>query len=143
MSARRARPTVGADVTGQWTTPWVAAFLDVGWVLLFVAIGRNSHTEGVTLAGGAETAWPFLVGLALGWAVIRAWHRPAALVPTGVVVWLVCVGTAMALRLVSGQGAAGAFIVVALAFVGLGLVGWRTGAVVIERRRARDGAPQA
>ena len=143
MTASGARPAIGADVAGRWTNPWVAAAADVTWILVFVAIGRNSHTEGVTVAGIAETAWPFLVGLALGWAVIRAWRRPAALVPTGLVVWLACVGTAMALRMVSGQGAAIAFVVVALVFVGLGLLGWRTGAVAIERRRAQDGVPNA
>jgi len=128
---------------GQRINPWMAAFLDVAWVLIFVAIGRNSHTEGVTLAGVAETAWPFLVGLALGWAVIGAWRRPALLVPTGLVVWPVCVGVAMALRTVSGQGAAIAFVVVALVFVGLGLMGWRTAVTVMDRRRPRNSAPGA
>jgi hypothetical protein len=57
-------------------------------------------------------------------------------VPTGVVVWPVCVAAAMVLRAASGQGAAPAFIVVALCFVGLGLVGWRTVLDVVQRRRA-------
>ena len=33
-------------------------------VLVFCTIGRRSHAEGVTLAGVAETAWPFLTGTA-------------------------------------------------------------------------------
>ena len=111
--------------------PVPAALLDAAWVLVFVAIGRTSHTEGLTLAGVARTAWPFLVGLAAGWMIGRAWRSPAALVPTGVVVWPVCVAVAMALRLASGQGVAIAFILVALAFVGLGLLGWRALALLL------------
>jgi hypothetical protein len=99
--------------------------LDTVWVVLFVVIGRSSHTEGLRLAGVARTAWPFLVGLAAGWAVARAWRSPAALVPTGVTVWPVCVAVGMGLRVASGQGVVPAFVGVALAFVGLGLLGWR------------------
>jgi hypothetical protein len=105
--------------------PVPAALLDVAWVLVFVVLGRTSHTEGLTPAGIARTAWPFLVGLAVGWIVGRAWRSPAALVPTAVLVWPVCVAVAMALRLASGQGVVAAFVLVALAFVGLGLLGWR------------------
>ena len=57
--------------------------------------------------------------------------RPAALVPTGVVVWPVCVAVAMGLRLASGQGVVVAFVLVALAFVGLGLLGWRALALLL------------
>ena len=103
----------------------VAAALDGTWLLVFVLLGRTSHTEGLTLPGVLRTLWPFLVGLAVGWLVARAWRRPAALVPTGLIIWPMCVAVAMALRAVSGQGTAGAFIGVALAFVGLGLLGWR------------------
>jgi Protein of unknown function (DUF3054) len=117
---------------------WAAAALDIAWILVFVALGRSSHAEGETVAGLARTAWPFLAGLAAGWVVARAWRRPAAVVPTGVVVWPVCVAVALALRAVAGQGVAAAFIGVALAFVGLGLVGWRALALVGGGRAASD-----
>src|SRR2546429_503604 len=42
----------------------LAVVLDVGCVLGFVIIGRESHGEG--LAGIASTAWPVLAGLAGG-----------------------------------------------------------------------------
>ena len=45
----------------------LAAVLDVGCVLVFVIIGRDSHAKGESLAGIASTAWPFLAGLAGGW----------------------------------------------------------------------------
>jgi hypothetical protein len=105
--------------------PAVAAGLDAAWLLVFVVIGRSSHTEGLTVTGVLRTLWPFWVGLLLGWMASRAWRSPGALVPTGLMVWLVCVAAAMALRGLSGQGVAAAFIGVALAFIGLGLLGWR------------------
>lgn len=111
----------------------VAALLDVCCVLIFVVIGRASHTQGETVAGIASTSWPFLCGLAAGWAASRAWRRPLALRPAGVAIWLCTVALGMVLRVVSGQGTAVAFIVVALAFLGLFLLGWRVIARLVTR----------
>ncbi len=111
----------------------VAVLLDVCCVLVFVIIGRASHTKGETLGGIASTAWPFLAGLALGWILSRAWRRPLALRPAGMVVWLVTVALGMVLRVVSGQGTAVAFIIVALAVLGLFLLGWRLLAKLVSR----------
>ncbi len=102
-----------------------AALLDIGCVLAFVIIGRASHTKGESLAGIASTAWPFLTGLAAGWAATRAWRNPLTLVPAGLGAWLGTVVIGMLLRVVSGQGTAFAFICVALAFLALFLLGWR------------------
>ena len=77
---------------------------DAVCILIFVAIGRRNHTEGVTLAGVAQTAWPFLVGLAAGWVLCRAWRAPTAVRPTGIIVWLSTVAIGMVLR--AGIGAA-------------------------------------
>ena len=98
---------------------------DVVCVLAFVVIGRASHQDGESLAGVAGTAWPFLVGLAAGEAATRAWRRPAALVPTGVGVWLATVTLGQLLRAVSGPGTDAAFIAVSALFLGLFLLGWR------------------
>ena len=102
---------------------WLAVVLDVACVLAFVIIGRASHGEG--LIGVASTAWPFLAGLAFGWLAARAWRQPVRLWPAGVGAWLGTVALGMLLRVVSGQGTAPAFIGVALAFLGLFLLGWR------------------
>jgi hypothetical protein len=99
--------------------------IDVCCVLVFVVIGRASHTKGEELGGIASTAWPFLCGLAAGWAASRGWRRPLAIRPAGIVIWLCTVTLGMILRVVSGQGTAAAFIIVALAFLGLFLLGWR------------------
>ena len=103
----------------------LAVILDGCCVLVFVIIGRASHTKGETLAGVASTAWPFLAGLAGGWLAARAWRRPLGLWPAGVGAWLGAVALGMVLRVVSGQGTALAFVLVALAFLGLFLLGWR------------------
>ena len=109
----------------------LAVALDIGCVLVFVIIGRASHTKGESLAGVASTAWPFLAGLAGGWLATaglagrRAWRQPFRLWPAGVGAWLGAVVLGMAFRVVSGQGTAPAFVGVALAFLGLFLLGWR------------------
>jgi hypothetical protein len=102
--------------------------LDTCSVLVFVAIGRATHHDGETVAGLASTSWPFLAGLAAGLAVTRAWRRPAAIVPAGLGAWLGAAAAGMLLRVVAGQGTAPAFIAVALAFLGLFLLGWRAAA---------------
>jgi hypothetical protein len=102
-----------------------AVLLDVCCVLAFVIIGRASHTKGESLAGITSTAWPFLTGLAVGWVAARAWRSPFALSPAGFGAWLGTVAVGMVLRVISGQGTAFAFICVALAFLGLFLLGWR------------------
>jgi hypothetical protein len=107
--------------------------LDVCCVLVFVIIGRASHTKGESLGGIASTSWPFLCGLAAGWVASRAWRRPLALRPTGIGVWLSTVAFGMVLRVIADQGTAVAFIGVALAFLGLFLLGWRLLARLVFR----------
>jgi hypothetical protein len=107
---------------------------DVVCVVVFCTIGRRSHAEGITLAGVAETAWPFLAGTAAGWALVRGWRRPTALNPTGLVVWIATVAVGMLLRKASGQGIAFSFVVVASVVTAVLLLGWR-GAVAALRRR--------
>ena len=106
-------------------TARLAAILDGCCVLAFVIIGRASHSDGESLGGIASTAWPFLAGLALGWLGTRGWRRPMALVPAGLGAWLGAAGLGMVLRVLAGQGTAAAFVGVALAFLGLFLLGWR------------------
>jgi hypothetical protein len=116
------------------TRPVPAAVIDIVCVLVFCTVGRRSHDEGLTLAGVAETAWPFLTGTVLGWLVIRGWRRPTALVPTGLVVWVATVVIGMALRKVTGQGTAVSFVVVASIATAILLLGWRGVAAVLARR---------
>jgi hypothetical protein len=103
----------------------LAGIVDCCCVLAFVIIGRASHADGVSVSGIASTAWPFLAGLGIGWLATRAWRRPLALSPAGLGAWLGAAGLGMVLRVLAGQGTAAAFVGVALAFLGLFLLGWR------------------
>lgn len=112
-----------------------AALADVVGVLVFSAIGRRSHAEGLTAAGVAETAWPFLVGTAVGWLLSRGWRAPTAVVPTGLVVWVCTVAVGMLLRKATSAGVAVSFIVVASAATAIVLLGWRVGAAARQRQQ--------
>ncbi|MEI7915019.1 MAG: DUF3054 domain-containing protein [Mycobacteriaceae bacterium] len=115
-----------------------AVIVDVALLCLFAATGRRSHAEGVTPAGIADTAWPFVAGAAVGWMLSRGWRRPTAVVPTGVTVWISTVAVGMLLRRVTGAGTAWSFVVVATVAAGLLILGWRIVAVGVSRRRRRS-----
>jgi peptidoglycan/LPS O-acetylase OafA/YrhL len=114
----------------------VAAVVDVVLVVVFVLLGRSSHGEQLSPGGFLTTSWPFLVGLAAAWAVARAWRRPLS-ARTGLLLWVVTVVVGLLLRLVSGQGAPFAFVVVASIVLGAFLVGWRVLLVALDRRSTR------
>lgn len=116
----------------------LAVGLDVFAVVLFVALGRRSHDESGAFAAVVETAAPFLVGLAAGWLVARAWRRPTSLL-TGIVIWPVTILVGMVVRnLVFDRGTATSFVIVATLFVGAFLVGWRVVVRLVDRRRAQQ-----
>ncbi len=110
-------------------------FLDVIAVVVFCAVGRRSHDEGLNLGGVATTAWPFLTGTLVGWLVSRAWRQPTAVAPTGVIVWLCTVAVGMLLRKASSAGVAASFVVVAASVTAVLLLGWRAVAGLALRRR--------
>ena len=115
---------------------WVAAALDVLAVVVFVVIGRAEHDESGTLTGIAKTAAPFLIGVAAGWALARAWRRPFGVV-TGLVVWPVTVLVGMIVRRTGfDEGTATSFVIVTTAFLGLCIVGWRLVARTVLRPAA-------
>lgn len=119
-------------------TSALSLLTDVVCVVVFCTIGRRSHDEGITLAGVAETAWPFLVGTGVGWLVSRGWQRPTSLAPTGIAVWVCTVVIGMLLRKITSAGVAASFIVVASLVTGVLLLGWRA-ALTGVRRRAQSG----
>ena len=103
----------------------LAATFDVLAIIVFVLIGRRNHDEGTALRGVARVAAPFLIGLAVGWIVARAWKAPTS-TTTGMVIWSVTVTVGMLVRRIAfDNGTALAFIIVATVFTGLLLVGWR------------------
>jgi peptidoglycan/LPS O-acetylase OafA/YrhL len=118
---------------------WLAyLFVDVIGVLIFCAVGRRSHDEGLNIGGVATTAWPFLTGTVVGWLVSRGWRQPTAVAPTGVIVWLCTVVVGMLLRKASSAGVAASFVVVAASVTAILLLGWRA-VVGLGLRRRFDG----
>jgi peptidoglycan/LPS O-acetylase OafA/YrhL len=113
-----------------------AIAVDVICILLFAIVGRSNHNESTTFLGVADTAWPFLAGCALGILISRGWRRPEAL-PTGIGIWACTVLGGMVLRLLSGDTAQTAFVIVATISLALLLLGWRAGYVLIQRTRKR------
>ena len=111
----------------------VALATDVGCVVVFCTIGRRSHAEELNLTGIAATACPFLAGTGVGWLLARGWRHPAAVIPTGLVVWVCTVAVGMLLRKATSQGVAQSFIVVASLTTALLLLGWRAATALMTR----------
>jgi hypothetical protein len=106
--------------------PALALVVDALVVLVFAAVGRRSHAESDAVSGVLVTAWPFLTGLALGWAGFAAANRRAPLsVADAVGLWVPTVAIGMLLRQLTGKGTALSFVIVATVFLGAGLLGWR------------------
>jgi len=112
----------------------IAVLADIVCVIVFCTIGRRSHAEGLTVAGIAQTAWPFLAGTGVGWLLIRGWRQPFTVIPTGVVVWVCTVVVGMLLRKATSAGVQASFVVVASIVTAVLLLGWRVVAALFRRR---------
>ena len=119
-----------------------AAVLDAGAIVVFAVIGRASHEEGILGGYGLgllTTLWPFLLGGAIGWVLAKAWCKPCAWRPTGLIIWGATLVGGMLLRLASGQGVAVSFMIVAASFLAVTLIGWRVVSGFIAKRRGLKG----
>ncbi|PPJ32863.1 DUF3054 domain-containing protein [Nocardia nova] len=130
---------------------WLPLLIDVVLVIVFCAIGRRSHDEAVA-AGLLRTVWPFGAGLLIGWVIAPAIvgrgrlsdalarFDGSAVWPTGVVVWLSTLIGGMVLRVISGQGTAVSFVIVAATVLAVFLLGWRAVWILAARRIRVTGA---
>ncbi|MCS4277784.1 hypothetical protein M2390_002999 [Mycetocola sp. BIGb0189] len=114
-----------------------AAALDALLIIVFVMLGRRSHAEGNDLLGILGTAWPFLVGAAIGWIVTLAWRNPVALRWTGPLIWLATVVLGLPLRVLAGGEAPISFVLVTAGVLAIFLIGWRALALLLMSRRGR------
>jgi Protein of unknown function (DUF3054) len=106
--------------------PAIAFVVDALVVLIFAAVGRRSHAESGAVTAVLVTAWPFLTGLALGWAgFVAAYRRAPLAIGDAVGLWVPTVAIGMVLRQLTGKGTALSFVIVAALFLGAGLFGWR------------------
>lgn len=135
-----AQPTAPGDPALRRTI-WLSLLADVVLVVAFATIGRLSHGEPLWGPAGDNlltTAWPFVVALLAGWGALRVWRFPLTIIRAGVSLWLVTLIGGMLLRVVLGNTAEAAFVIVAAVMLALLLVGWRAGAALI--RALRQGA---
>jgi hypothetical protein len=114
------------------TTVMLAAGADVLAVLVFAAVGRSSHAEVVDAFGVLATAAPFLLGLLLGWLVVRVWRAPLRL-PIGVAVWAGVVIIGLGVRAAFTHRLPLTFVLIAAASLALLLLGWRAVASLVAR----------
>lgn len=103
----------------------IAAVLDAASVLVFVAAGRRNHNEGTAIGGVMTVAAPFLIALACGWLVSRAWRQPMNLRIGGIIWASTVVGGLLLRNLVFDRGTARPFVIIATLFLGAVLIGWR------------------
>lgn len=113
------------------------AGIDLVVVLVFALIGRRTHESPLDLGGILHTTWPFVIGLLVGWAVVarlgRTWPTR---IGHGVSVWACTVVVGMLLRMLSGQGTAPAFVIVATLFLGVTLIGGRFALQALDQKQS-------
>ncbi len=120
-------------VHGAW--PWLA--VDVAAIVLFAVSGRSTHEHGLSAAGIAATAAPFVVACIAAWVGLRAWRTPRRLWPTGVGIWITTAAGGLLLRFLTGGGVALSFQLVTLTVLGLLLLLPRLLAAAAARSRGR------
>ncbi|MET4059232.1 hypothetical protein ABIB35_000763 [Arthrobacter sp. UYP6] len=108
--------------------------LDVVLIILFAALGRDTHQHGLNPAGILVTASPFLVACLAGWLLLRRRLSPASLWPGGVILWLITVVAGLGIRALFGGGVALSFAVVTLCVLGAFLLIPRLAADLLARR---------
>ena len=124
------------------TRSWIpAAAGDLLLILAFAAIGRDAHSRGDVITGVFLTAWPFLVGAAAGWLAGRAWRKPFALWPSGIVIWAGALLVGMMLRALTGQVVVLPFFIVAFAALAALLLGFRLVVAIAVRLYSRGRRP--
>lgn len=114
----------------------VMIVLDAVLVVVFSTFGRGAHSEGLGVAQVWGTAWPFLIGLAVGWLILLATRRAPAAVGSGVLLWLATLVVGMVIRgLGDGRVPHWSFMVVAGVVTAVLLIGWRAIRAAVVRRR--------
>lgn len=140
MQTQAPSPAVSSGRSRRGPARWTPTLvLDVALLLVFAGLGRNAHS--LDPGGLLETAWPFLVGLLLGWAAWQVHREPLSVWPRGVALWLTTVAVGMCLRLLTGEGTAPAFVLVALGVLAVFLLVPRAVAGLALRRGAHRPSP--
>jgi hypothetical protein len=100
--------------------------VDLGCVFAFAAAGKTSHEAGQSGWVVLAIVWPYALSVALAHgALLVAGRETRRTWPEGAVVLAVTYVLGTVLRVVSGRGVAGGFLVVAVLFLALTMLGWR------------------
>lgn len=111
---------------------------DLVCVLAFASAGKSSHEAGDSDWVVLAIVWPFAVAALVAHLGLASRRRATARPwPAGVVVLGTTYVVGMLLRVAEGRGIALGFLVVALVFLTLTMLGWRLAAALAARRTAR------
>lgn len=136
MMTQNSRRDNNAAMQGLW---WILV-VDVIAVLVFSVLGRGAHNRTPGIAGVLETAWPFLLGLAVAWivrVVRKSGAAPLAMATAGYL-WAVTLVGGMVIRgLATGRVPHWSFMIVAAIALAVLFFGWRAIAGLINRRGER------
>ena len=103
-------------------------------VLLFVVIGRSSHSQGESVGSVIATAAPFGIGLLVAWGVVAARKITVRSSIAGVLVATMCALIGQVIRVADGTGTKLAFVLVSIVFLNLGILGWRFALQMLNRK---------
>ena len=112
-----------------------AIVADLALVVLFVIIGRASHAETLDLPGIQRTAMPFLAGALMAWVGFMLKRHSGLTLMNGVFVWAMTLVLGVLFRLLLGETAEFAFVIVAALVLAAFLIGWRAVRWLIQRTK--------
>ena len=126
-----------SQITSRPATRWILPLLaDLVCVLAFAFGGKSSHEASDSNWIVLVIVWPYALAAALAHAGLLWRGRPTRRIwPEGVVVLAVTYTLGMLLRVASGRGIAIGFLVVAIIFLTLTMLGWRVATDFVARRR--------
>lgn len=108
--------------------------LDVVLVLAFVTLSRLSHNQSLAPEGVFGTAWPFLLGLVIGWVCTFSWRTTLSLY-AGLGVFGCTLLLGVGFRDLTYTGSQPSFVAMATSVLSVLLMGWRLIAYLELRRR--------
>lgn len=114
---------------------------DTAALLLFAAIGRRNHGEGLQLWQTVNTALPFLVGWAVAASLTGAYSSKSSTQGVGSAAvaaskaWILGVPIALVLRSVQrGYLPDKSFVIVSFVATGILLIGWRSALAAVSKK---------
>lgn len=111
---------------------WRALGVDVAMALVFAMAGLASHSQELLLGDILRVAWPF-VAAAVGGSLLANRLAPTRWWLAGLIVAGVTAIGGIALRVLSGGGAEGTFVLVTAIVLTILMVGWR-GVVAVQEK---------